>query len=55
MNPFILTQFYHQQITLGMNLDFCIRLLAAFIVGALIGIERSHRLRRRCPLRCARR
>lgn len=45
MNPFILTQFYHQQITLGMNLDFCIRLLVAFIVGALIGIERSHRLK----------
>ncbi len=45
MNPFILTQFYHQQITLGMNLDFCVRLIAAFIVGALIGIERSHRLK----------
>ena len=45
MNPFILTQYYHQQITLGMNLDFCVRLLVAFIVGALIGIERSHRLK----------
>jgi putative Mg2+ transporter-C (MgtC) family protein len=28
-----------------MNLDFCIRLFVAFIVGALIGIERSHRLK----------
>lgn len=45
MNPLILTQYYHQQITLGMNIDFCIRLFVAFIVGALIGIERSHRLK----------
>lgn len=45
MNPFVLTQFYHQQITLGMNIDFCIRLLFSCIVGALIGVERSHRLK----------
>ena len=30
--------YYHSQFTMAQNMGFCIRLVIAFIVGALIGV-----------------
>lgn len=38
-------EYYHSQFTLAQNVGFCIRLVIAFIVGTLIGMERSRRFK----------
>lgn len=38
-------EYYHSQFTIAQNVGFCIRLVIAFIVGALIGMERSRRFK----------
>ena len=37
--------YYHSQFTMAQNMGFCIRLVIAFIVGAMIGVERSQRFK----------
>lgn len=38
-------EYYHSQFTMAQNMGFCLRLVIAFVVGALIGIERSRRFK----------
>ena len=40
-----LAEFYSRQFSTPQDLEFCFRLLVAFIVGAVIGIERSRRFK----------
>ena len=39
------SEYYHSHFTIAKNVGFCIRLVIAFIVGALIGMERSRRFK----------
>ena len=39
------TAYYLSQFTIIQNLDFCVRLIAAFLVGGFIGRERSRRFK----------
>ncbi len=36
---------YNINISFGQQLDFCLRLIIAFVVGGLVGMERSHRFK----------
>ena len=40
-----LSYIYNMNFSLGQNIDFCLRLVLAFIVGGLVGMERSHRFK----------
>ena len=40
-----LAQYYFSQFTTAQYLDFCCRLIVAFIAGGLIGLERSNRFK----------
>lgn len=40
-----LASYYFNQFTIAQYADFCIRLVAAFLVGGLIGLERSKRFK----------
>ncbi|MDO5133377.1 MAG: MgtC/SapB family protein [Eubacteriales bacterium] len=39
------SEIYNNHFSVVQNLDFCLRLVLAFVVGGLIGFERSHRFK----------
>ena len=36
---------YYEHFTMAQNLELCLRLVVAFVVGGLIGLERSNRFK----------